>query len=226
MAQPFPPAVVARLQASGGSAPVSLFEVQTLSGNTYFWSEAAIAAPSLLAPAVPLTNFVPWLLDGTSFHGYKSTQTRTGRVQVQNLSGDSVRRDASLIFSRQEMVNALVAYRRWLTDCEYATYTFVGSVDDAQIEPDGSSMTLTLEGFTNWSKLAAPSAQTGVSCPLTFGSVECGSTAGTPCNNDYGTCSSIERFQGILVEWTGASLNPTQYVQPQPLRLFNGRVAG
>ena len=229
MALPLPAYVSRRIAASGGLAPLALVELQALSGNRYFWSDARVAAPSVLAvyyppasgvipqgtnTATPMANFLPWLLKKPTFHLTRSTATATGSLTVQNLSGDTVRRDTALIFSQQEMTGALVFYRRWLADCEAATFQFQGNVDEAEIAADGDSMTLSLEGMCNWSKIDAPDMEIGVSCGLTFGSVECGSTSTTPCTNSYGTCSSIERYKGILVEWTGAQLDYTQYVQP------------
>ena len=124
------------------------------------------------------------------------------------------------------MTNALVYYRLWSIDCEYSLFDFQGNVDDAEVAADGDSMTLSLEGFCAWSKIKTPLFQIGVGCGLTFGSSQCGSTAATPCNNSYGTCSSTNRFNGIVLEWNGAQLDYTQTVQPAPLRLYNPRLAG
>lgn len=235
MAQTFPAAVKARLAASGGGAPVSLLEVLTSANAYYAWSDSNITSQGALP--VPTTvmgvttlnlqtpAFLPWLLSAGPFRRSSNTTTSSGQVVVQNLSGDTVRRDVSQIFSQQAMVGALVYFRAWLADCEFATYSFAGSVIGADIEADGLAMTLQLEGIANWAKLDAPYKDIGVSCPLSFGSVECGSISPTPCDNSYGTCTSTERFQGFLSEWVGAKLVTTQYVQPAPLRLANTRVA-
>ncbi len=240
MANPFPAAVKARLAASGSGAAVSLLEVATVTGNRFYWSDAAITAPAALPTVLiatsgvatsytfkfPQTNFVPWLVGAGPFRTYRNTTTSSGEVVVQNLSGDTVRRAIALLYASTELIGALVFYRMWLADCEYATFSFMGTIDSVSISADGNSMTLQLESMCNWARLKAPDKQIGVACPLAFGLVQCGSTSPTPCNNDYGSCSSTERFMGIIEEWTGSALNPNQYVQPAQLNLTNTRVAG
>ena len=236
MALVFPAAVKARLAASGSGAAVSLLEVLTVTNDYYAWSDSDIKAagalpvPTLVAGVLTLVYqipyFKPWLLSAGPFKRSSNTTTSSGQVTVQNLSGDRVRRDISTIFSQKAIVGALVYFRVWLADAEFATYSFAGSVESADIEADGSAMTLQLEGIANWAKIDAPYKDIGVSCPLSFGSVECGSTSGTPCDNSYGSCTSTERFQGFLSQWAGATLNTNQYVQPAPLRLSNTRVGG
>jgi len=240
MAQTFPAAVKARLAASGGGAAVSLLEVYTVSGSYFAWSDSDITAQGMLP--VPLTvhsgsvytttwhyvtpTFLPWLLSAGPFKTFNNTTTSTGQVVVQNLSGDTVRRDVSRLFSSNAIVGALVYFRTWLADAEFATFSFFGSVSDVELEADGSSMTLQLESMCAWAKLDAPYQEIGISCPLSFGSVECGSTSSTPCDNSYGSCTSTERFKGVLVEWVGAAVSTVQYVQPAPLVLSNPRVTG
>jgi hypothetical protein len=223
MSNPLSVAVKQPMAASGGLAPVSLFELLTIAGALYAWSDATLTAPSILglSPA----NFVPWIVKAPVFTQYKSTQTATFTVSVQNLSGDTIRRDTAQIFNKQELNAALVYFRIWRIDAEFSIFDFQGNVDDVDIEADGDSMDITGEGSFSWSKIQAPSVQIGPSCGNTFGSVECGSTAPVPCNNSYGTCTSVERFKGVITEWSGASSNVSQYSQPAPLRLYNPKVA-
>ena len=242
MANTFPSYVKQRLAASGSGAAVNLLELQTINGNRYNWADATLQAvsalPTLLtlmggvgAPAhttltYPVQSFVPWLLSAGPFKTYANTTTSTGQVTVQNLSGNTVVRDVSNLFSQNAVVGALVFYRQWLSDCEFASFSFMGRVDDAEVEADGSAMTLQLESLCCWANIDAPNCDLCPSCQNWFQSVRCGSTSPTPCNNDYGSCTSIERFFGVLNEWVGAALSGTQYVQPAPLNLSNPRVAG
>jgi hypothetical protein len=242
MAQSFPASVIASLKASGGPAPVSLLDLQSLSGTLYYWSDANITVQPVLSDigtpgggihplivtsaAAGQVAYKPWILKPPSFHTYKSTQTASGVVTIQNVSGNTVQRDVSQIFTRQEMIGCLAYFRIWKVDMGYPLFAFQGKVNDVDIDADGESMTLSIEGFCNWSKIAAPDQQIGVSCPLMFGSVACGSASATPCQNNYGTCTSVERFKGVVLEWNGGSPSYTQYVQPAPLTLFNGRIQG
>ena len=149
--------VAARQLASGGAAGISLLELQTIAGNRYYWSDAKLAAPSELAvfdnpviirrtaetpnaPPPPNVQFVPWILTPPSFHSFRSTQTATGTVVIQNVTGDTVRRDAAQIFSQFELLGSLFIYRLWLTDCEFATDVVQGTVDEVVIEADGDSI--------------------------------------------------------------------------------------
>jgi len=148
MALSFPAAVKARLAASGGGAAVSMLDVVTITGQHLCWSDSDITAPSGLPVFVvegsgigsrtiwtyPATPYLPWLLSAGPFKSYSNTTTSTGQVTVQNLSGDTVRRDISLLFSQSAMMGAMVFFRTWLADCEYATFAFMGTVTDVELE--------------------------------------------------------------------------------------------
>jgi hypothetical protein len=224
MSNSLPVSIKQPMAASGGPEPVSLMELLTIAGALYTWSDTKLTAPSILDGLAP-ANFVPWIVKEPVFVQYKSIQTATFTISIQNLSGDTIRRDTAQIFNKQELNAALVYFRIWRLDAERSIFDFQGNVDDVEIEADGNSMDITGEGSFSWSKIQAPSVQIGPSCGNTFGSVECGSTAAVPCNNSYGTCSSIERFKGVVTEWAGASSNVSQYSQPAPLRLYNPKVA-
>ncbi|QHN04432.1 hypothetical protein FTO74_14445 [Granulicella sp. WH15] len=238
MSNPLPIPAKAVMQANGGSPPVCLLEVLTISNNLYFWSDGSPKVVAVLNTyplpgsgdggilTLPPVQFQPWITTPPVFRTYKSTQTATATITIQNVSGDSIRRDAALSFSKDEFSSALIYFRLWREDCELSEFSFQGNVDEIDIDADGDSMTLTVEGFCNWSKITAPNRQIGVSCTLRFGTVNCGSTSAIPCDNSYGTCSSIERFDGIVLEWNGAALDYTQYAQAAPTRVFNGRNPG
>ena len=97
----------------------------------------------------------------------------------------------------------------------------MGNVDEVQI--DETELVLQSEGFGSWSAVRAPAYQVDVCCPLTFGSAACGSLSPTPCNNTYGSCSSRQRFDGVVTVWTSDLLTvPTaQIAQPAPSSAAN-----
>jgi hypothetical protein len=212
--------VVNPMKASGGCAPVSLLELATASGSTYLWSEQDIAnAPSILLGTQ--SAFQGWVVGQPKFTLTGTTQTDTGSISIQNLSGNTVTRDVATAFTRNEFSGVYVYYRLWRGDSETAIFTFTGNVVD--VELDEEQMTLSIEGFGNWSAIVAPAYNVDVSCPLFFGSVACGSTSFTPCQNTYGTCTSIERFAGAILQWDGSNLltPATQIAQPPPLASYN-----
>ena len=210
------------MAASGGPAPITLMELLTSTGLLYGWSDAQGSFPAMLSPGN--LAFVPWIVTPPVFTTYKSTQTSTFTVSIQNLSGDTIRRDTAQIFNKHELNGALVFFRLWRLDAEVSIFDFQGNVDDTEIDAGGDAMQVSGEGSFSWSKIQVPGVQIGPSCGNTFGSVECGSTASVPCNNSYGTCSSIERFKAVITEWSGSGFDVSQYSQPAPLRLYNPKV--
>jgi hypothetical protein len=108
--------------------------------------------------------------------------------------------------------------RIWSGSAETPLRLFIGNV--VSVEPNDTEMTIKVDGFGNWSAIPAPAYNIDTSCPLTFGSTACGSTSGTPCDQTYGTCSSVNRFAGMLASWIAETPNQ-QLAQPAPNVAFN-----
>jgi hypothetical protein len=218
------PGVLGPMLASGGLAPVWLCEVLTASGSQYLWSEQNLANTSSLTTSGGGTtgNYRGWLVGSPKCTFTGTTQTDTASVSIQNYSGNTVMRDIATYFTEDEFINALVVLRLWRADAEVALVTFVGNVSD--VELDDEEMTLSMEGFNNFSATVAPAYLIGENCPLFFGSAACASTSATPCQNTYGTCSSLERFAGVVIYWVNGSLTVvpnTQIAQPPPVAVQN-----
>ncbi len=206
------------MAASGGVAPVVLVEIQTISGQVLYISDAWIVANSLLS-GESMVSYRPWLIGETRFTIYRSTTTYTAEFELQNLSGDTVSRDVSKFISANELTGALVWMRIWRADSQIAIFQFVGKLLDPEVSEH--SVMCQAEGFGNWSAIKAPPYQIGVSCPLYFGSIECGSTAATPCQQSYGTCTSIERFKGSIDQYSLNGPSLVQVSQPAPAVTYN-----
>jgi hypothetical protein len=204
------------LAASGLVAPVLLVEVLTASGAYYCWSEHKTTWPTVLQSGNSL--FLDYLTGEQRFQITGTTETDTATVTVQNISGNTVMRDVATAFSKAEFIGALVYCRLWKGDAQTSLFSFMGNVSNAEI--DEQTMVLSIEGFGNWSAVPAPAYNIDVSCPLSFGSVACGSTSPIPCDLTYGNCSSIERFAGTIVEWITDQPN-TQVAQPAPAVFYN-----
>jgi hypothetical protein len=226
-----------------GPAPISAGEPVTIAGNTLAaangtWIIAEVlSADSYLVehtttggsgtggtsstPGGSNVDYKGWIIGQPKFTLTGTTQTDTGTIDVQNYSGNTVMRDVATAFSEDEFIGAFIYFRLWRSDSEYAVFTFMGTVSECDVSDD--RMTLALEGFGNWSNCIAPACNIDATCGLTFGSVECGSTSPTPCQNTYGTCTSIERFKGTIAQWDwanqGASL--VQIAQPPPVISHN-----
>jgi hypothetical protein len=198
------------MAASGLVAPVVLLEVQTAAGVNYFWSEHKAVWPSQITGAN--AQFLDFLM-ASQFVEVGSTETDTATFTIQNLSGNTVLRDAMMAFSTTELIGALVVARIWNGAAMTSLCTFIGSI--TEVEPDETSMQIHVEGFGNWSAIQAPAWNIDVTCPLTFGSTACGSTSPTPCDQTYGNCSQINRFAGVVTQWDSEAPN-VQLAQPAP----------
>lgn len=206
----------AALRASGGPAPVVLVELATLTGMRYRWSEHKEMWPSVIDGGV--VQYRDFLIGAQRFERHGSTQTDTATLTVQNLSGNTVTRDVMTAFAVDELIGAYVVARIWHAASESELFRFTGNVIEA--DPDEEQMTLSIEGFGNWSNWLSPAYNIDKSCPLLFGSVACGSTSPTPCDQSYGGCSQINRFAGAVSQWDQES-SDVQIVQPPPSVLFN-----
>jgi hypothetical protein len=220
------------------SAPSVLLEVFSGSGIYGFGPVPQIAGADVNAPiperpptgTMPTVNFLPGILTPPVITRYKTVKASTATVSIENISGDTIRRTTGQIFAAEELVTALVFLRCFRIDSGFAIDSFMGNVADASIAADGDSLDLSIVGVDNWAQTPAPREQISSTCSSIFNSggafYACGSTSDTPCNNDYGTCSSLNRFKGVITEWIGSELPQTQVAQSPPLRLYNPRSAG
>jgi hypothetical protein len=222
----FAPSILAANYSGGSGPPAGIHpEAAPMSGESIGrWSPLGSTA---------MMQFVPWIIKPAVITQYKSTQTDTATISVQNLTGDTIRRDASQIMASQELDGALIYLRIWNLACAYSVLDFQGNIDDVQIAADGDSMDISMQGFAAWAKVPAPREQLGSACGNIYNDGGCFFGCGapsptTPCNNDYGTCVSPgkNRFKGIITEWAGSGLSDSQVAQQPPLRLYNPRVAG
>jgi hypothetical protein len=177
-----------------------------------------------------VVNFLPWVVSPAVVTQFKSVQTDTAKLAIQNLTGDTLRRDGSTLFSQQEFYGALVYIRIWNMAGGFAELSFQGNVNQVTVNDDGDSMSLACESTFAFSKISAPREQVGTTCGHVFNGAgsfyACGSVSATPCSNSYGTCSSLNRFKGIINDWAGSELNYSQIAQPPPLTAYNPKVKG
>jgi hypothetical protein len=205
------------LAASGLVAPRTLVEVKTVGGNVYLWSEHKGFYPSVINGGGNYP-YLDWLTAEQKFSLFGSTQTDTAVINVQNISGDTVERAIAKAFSSVEFIGAFVVARIWRADSNTSLLTFMGNV--VGVDVDETRMELTVEGFGNYSAVLAPAYNIDKSCPLTFGSVACGSTNPVPCDQSYGGCFSINRFAGVVTQWDSETPNQ-QIAQPPPAVFYN-----
>lgn len=186
----------------------------------FFFSEQDCKWPSIITGN--LERFLPWLDAPVTLQLPGSVATSTAKVSIQNISGNTVERDAAKMFTENGLIGQLCIIRIWRGDAEKSLLTFMGNVKDVDLQE--SSLVIDIDGFDNWSAITAPSYDIDTACPLTFASKACGSTSATPCDQTFGTCSQVNRFAGVLAQWL-VELPDVQIAQPVPLNNYNNRRA-
>jgi hypothetical protein len=185
------------LPARSGIAPIVLMDVLTQSGNYYFWGEMSGNFPCVLG-AVPgaAVAYKAWILATQEFRFTRSLQTDSGEIQLQNLSGNTLRREVATLFASDEFTGAQFCYRLWRASAEQPTLTFMGKLTEPVI--DEVLVHLKAACWFDPNNIEAMPYVFSESCQWFFGSAQCGSTSGTPCSNSLSTCSAVERFCGII----------------------------
>lgn len=218
------------MRSQGKPGAVNLMELQTISGKRYYWGDAEVSAASFLSQydmgGIAVVNFEPLLLSPPPIKLTGTLTTQTTSATIGNLRGNTVQRKLSMDFAAQEFWGALVYARIYDPASEFTLVDMLGNVNDAEI--DDEVLDLPITGFSNWSAIKAPFIKIDPSCSLTFGSAQCGSISGTPCQNSYGTCSAIDRFTGCVTLWSSSVVNPPQIqiAQPASVNVQNVRRAG
>lgn len=138
----------------------------------------------------------PWLLDVPSFSFHRSLQTDTGSFVVQNVSGDTLSRDAEKILRASTLEGALFVYRLWQADAEAAWLEVHGTLTVDAVGPS----TITLKGsqLINPSQDDTPLENYCETCQLDWAGRRCGSTQATECSYSFQTCQVVERIMVVL----------------------------
>lgn len=181
-----------------GVAPVCLLDIQTVDGNIYYVADRSISnIPAAITvdnePA--LVEYLPWLMSAPTFRFYRSTQTDTGSILLQNLSGNSVSRDFERLARRSALEGAMFVFRWWNAGGEFAWREVHGTLTVAGVPKTSAQL--------NASQLIAGSDDTpaeiyGENCQLVWGEKRCGATGDTECLYSYHTCQVPEHFMGVL----------------------------
>lgn len=185
------------LAARDGIAAVVLMDVLTQRGNYYYWAEAAGRFPCVFGvnPGAAVA-YKPWILASQQFHFTRTLQTDSGEIQLQNLSGNTLRREVAALFSNDEFTGAQFVYRLWRPSAEQSLLTFIGKL----IEPVIDEVLVHLKAacWFDPNNVEAMPYVFSESCQWFFGSAQCGSASATPCVNTLSTCSAVERFCGVI----------------------------
>jgi len=226
-----PASQAATMRANQGTAPRCLLELQTVDGTRLYIADGAISVLSAIGAfdvgGATVVAFNNWLIDPPQFADTGTLVTSTATAVFQNISGNTIERDGSVLFTTQKLWGAVFVFRLWDALSQFALRTYIGNVTD--VELDDTQVSLSLQKSSNWSEIPAPDCNIDPSCQLTFGSPACGSTSPTPCQNTYGTCSQLNRFKGVVTIWETSAITVGQrsgVAQPAPVVDLNNRRPG
>jgi hypothetical protein len=181
--------------AHTGIPPVHLLDVQDCNGNIYYWSNRKIAAPCVIGLSGATVSYLPWILSVPEWKFYRSMQTDMGAITMQNISGDTLQRDFEKIVRASALEGALFVYRYWHADAELPSREIHGTLSVNDGDPE--IVKLQCRQLDNPSADTAPPHTYSEICQWRWGSVQCGSTQSTPCQQSYPTCQVLERIRVI-----------------------------
>ena len=197
------------LAAHSGPAAPMLLDVVRTNGDSFHWANAQLtAAPvytgntpawasSLLnPPAIWDRAYFPWLLSATDLHFYRSTQASSGRLLVQNISGNSLQRDVAGLLTAASFEGAIFALRLWLPHLQLPSFEMHGRLTIAQAGELTSEFAL--GPLFDSSSYDGNPYQYSETCQWNYAEPGCGDTTANPCTNSYTTCRQIRRFFGVL----------------------------
>jgi hypothetical protein len=194
-----------RASARSGIAPALLLDVQTPSGDTYYWSDRPLRnIVPVIPPAVgglltvfslsgPVVNYVPWLMGSGTLNYNRSTVADTGTLSIQNVSGNVLQRDFERIARRSTLEGSLFVFRYYQVDLAWAWIEQHGTLSCGDA---GTTVPLNLSQLFAGSD-DTPVQQVAETCQLNWAAGRCPSTQPTECLYTYQSCQVPERFVGI-----------------------------
>jgi hypothetical protein len=180
-----------------GFGLVTLLDITTLDGSTYFWSDFGGAYPCVLDGSTQ--QYKPWVRGWDTLKRTRDTVTDGGQITLQNVSGNTIDRDVAGIIQAHELEGALCVARWWKLLADAEKYRFVGQLSEAS--PDDQSATFQLRDVWDFADQQVPSRMQTAQCDLIYKGARCGSTSAiATCTFDFPACGVRgvpERFGGI-----------------------------
>ncbi len=153
-------------------------------------------------PANYDTHYFPWLLSVSGFNQNRAQQAVTASVMVQNISGDSLKRDLMGMLTARTFEGAIYCFREWNLLSQEAEFEQHGHL--TVVPASERICTFGANLLFNPNDYDGQPYTYSETCQWRFGSPQCGSTAvndsefATPCDNTYTTCHQLNRFGGEL----------------------------
>lgn len=188
-----------RIAARTGVAPALLLDIQTPSGDLHYFSDRALsnvqcAIGAAGLPGNPeLVSYLPWLMGEASLRFYRSLQTDTASVTLQNVSGDVLTRDFERIARRSVLEGSLYVLRYYAVDIGWSLFEMHGTIS---LGEQGNTVQLNLTQLLAGSD-DTPAQQVSETCQLVWGQARCGAVGNVECLYTYQSCQVTNHFTGI-----------------------------
>lgn len=143
------------------------------------------------------SRYTPWILSVPNITFNRSLATDTGSFILQNLSGDTLKRDFEKIARSSALEGAMFVYRYYDPATRVAWIEHHGTFSVEGVPSD----TVSLKGvaLTNLAAYDTPRRQIAETCQqVIWGGPGCGATGSTECQYSFQTCQVPERFMGSL----------------------------
>jgi hypothetical protein len=105
-----------------------VLDLIAMDGTTYHWANAEVDITPVLPPTLPGTrpawlagqafqpanydtHYYPWLLSAEGFHHYRSQESDTATIEIQDVSGNTLQRDMAGLIVGTSFEGALLLSR-------------------------------------------------------------------------------------------------------------------
>lgn len=185
-----------------GVATWAMLGIQGLAIAVYYTipsSDGGFGSPPPGGGTFKGAPYLPWLLQVPNFSFYRSLQTGTGSFVIQNVSGDTLSRDAEKLLRASAFEGAFFVYRLWQPDAEAAWIEVHGTltVDDVGVD----TLTFKAMALLNPAQDDTPLEIYCETCQLQWAGPRCGSTQPTECSYSFQTCQVVERIMVVTNDY-------------------------
>jgi phage-related protein len=197
-------------QGGGNISPVVLVDVQTSDGTQFFWSDLEGNYTSRITAASQF--YSGWVKNGFSFTRTRDFTTNAGDLIIQNLSGNTIDRDAAAALKAHEFEGALCIVQLFIPLLDVAIDEFHCCLSEAT--PTEDEVSFRELQLLDPSQYFVADDVVSELCTWRFKSLPCGSagSAGV-CDKLFTTCKDAnhlaqERFNAVLTIVPGNIFTP------------------
>ncbi len=187
-----------RATSNGAGGIAHLFDIQTVDGDLYYWSDRPLSEiPAAITADNEPANvaYTAWITQPPTFTRNRTLASDTGSFQVANVFGDTLATQLERTLRKSAFEGAMFVYRWWAVAAEMADLEVHGTLTVGGVKKP--NVTISAVSSFDGSNRNAPEWQFSESCQLTWGLKRCGSTQPTECLYSLQSCQVIERIVSI-----------------------------